>query len=101
MKIEWSETVKLTYAEELEFIDLKWGNNEVKKFMMLSDNFLNTLSTGAFEGKLVRKGTLTMSVISKQTSVFYKVDKTNDKIILVSFWNNKRDPKKLEKLLRS
>ena len=69
--------------------------------MMLSDNFLNTLSTGTFEGKLVRKGTLKMSVISKQTSVFYKVDKTNDKIVLVSFWNNKRDPKKLEKLLRS
>lgn len=99
MKIEWSKTAKLTYAEELDFIDLKWGVKEVEKFIMLSDNFLDTLSTGTFEGKLIRKGTLKMSVISKQTSVFYKVDKKNNKIVLVSFWNNKRDPKELKKRL--
>ncbi len=96
MKIEWSETARLTYSEELEFIYVKWGNKEVEKFMILSDDFLNTLSTGVFEGKSARKGTLKTSVISRQTSVYYKVDKLNDRIELISFWNNKRNPKKLE-----
>ena len=65
MKIKWSETARLTYAEELDFIYLKWGNKEVENFINLSDCFLKTLSTGTFEGKLARKGTLKMSVISK------------------------------------
>jgi|TARA_B110000971_G_C19677025_1_gene349290 hypothetical protein len=89
MKIEWSETARLTYAEELDFIYLKWGNKEVENFMNLSGRFLKTLSTGTFKGRLVRKGTLKMSVISKQTSVYYKVDPSNNKIGLISFWNNK------------
>lgn len=100
MKIEWSETAKLTYAEELNFIDTKWGINEVEKFITLTDNFLKTLKTGTFQGKPIRKGTLRMSVISKQTSVFYTFNKSNQKIELISFWNNKQDPKKLEKLLK-
>jgi len=99
MKIDWTEVATETYAEELDFINTKWGIKEVEKFMILSDNFLETLSTGMFEGKSVRKGTIKMSVISKQTSLFYKVDKINDKIILVCFWNNKKSPNTLEKIL--
>ena len=35
MTIFWTETAKLSYAEELDFIYRKWGNKEVEKFIAL------------------------------------------------------------------
>ena len=99
MTIDWTDIAKETYADELEFIDVKWGIKEVENFMILSDDFLKTLATGTFEGKPIRKGSLRTSVISKQTSIYYKIDETSNSIILVCFWNNKKDPNALRRIL--
>jgi hypothetical protein len=43
----------------------------------------------------VRKG-----VIHKNVSLFYREDRKNNKIYLITFFNNRMNPKTLNKLLR-
>ena len=100
MTIFWTETAKLSYAEELDFIYRKWGNKEVEKFIELSEEFLHILKSGLVEGKPTKKHTVKLFVISKQTTLVYKIDKSQNRIELILFWNNLKDPKEFNKLLR-
>jgi len=69
MKLIWTETARLSCAEEFDFIDGKWGNKEVEKFIILSEEFLRILKTGLVEGKLTIKKDISLSVISRKTTL--------------------------------
>ncbi len=56
------------------------------------------LSKGNIEGK-VYTNNISSIVISKQTTVFYKKYPLKNTITLLLFWNNQRNPEKLEKVL--
>jgi plasmid stabilization system protein ParE len=99
MNVFWSETAKATYAEELDFIYRKWGTKEVEKFINLSITFIKTLKTGVLVGKPIKKKEFRISKISKQTSLVYSIDKKNNLVTLITFFNNKMNPKTLKKLL--
>lgn len=99
MKIVWTETASLSFAEELDFIFRKWGNKEVEKFINLSEEFLQILKSGRVEGKETGKRNVKIFVISKQTTLVYKIDKTKKHIVLVLFWNNLKNPKEFDKLI--
>ncbi len=43
-KINWQPTAYTTFYEEIDFINLKWNNKEVIKFMELVDVNLERLS---------------------------------------------------------
>lgn len=43
----------------------------------------------------IRKG-----IVHKNVSLFYKEDKENNKIYLITFFNNRMDPKTLKRLLK-
>jgi len=99
MNIFWAETARLSYAEELYFIHRKWGNKEVEKFIALSEEFIQILKSGRIEGKPTDKADVKLYVISKQTTLVYKLNKSEKRIELILFWNNLRNPKDFEKLI--
>ena len=82
MTIIWTETAKLSYAEELAFIHKKWEKQEVEKFILLSEEFINLLKSNLIEGKPTEKRNVRISVISKQTTVVYKIDPKKKQIHL-------------------
>ena len=71
----------------------------IEKFMALSEEFLQLLKSGLVEGKPTGKRFVKLSVISKQTTLVYKINKTKKTIDLILFWNNLKNPKEFEKLL--
>lgn len=99
MKVFWTETAKLSYAEELDFIYRKWGKKEVERFVLLSEEFIQILKSGRIEGKPTNKQNVKLYVMSKQTTLVYKLNKSEKCIELLLFWNNLKDPKALEKLI--
>ncbi len=100
MKVIWSKTAELSFAEELDYIFIKWGIKEVEKFINLSDEFLKILQSGLVEGKPSKKRDIRLFVISKQTTLVYKIDTIKKQIVLILFWNNLKNPKGFEKLIR-
>lgn len=88
-KIVWVPLVVETYNEEIDFIYLKWNQNEVGAFVMLVDENLKRLSINPLIGQFHKN--VYKIVISKQTSLFYKIIEKEKKLELVYFWKNKKD----------
>lgn len=97
--IYWTDLAKVSYEEELDFINYKWNLKEVEKFMDLVEHKLSLLSKDILQGRLSLKIAVSKLTISKQTSLFYIFRKDKKQIDLLLFWNNKRDPETLKKLL--
>jgi hypothetical protein len=91
-KIDWTLGSELTYYKEIEYISSKWRFEEVEKFIELVDDKIQTLSTGTMTGKPSNIKDVRVLVISKQTSLAYKVFESQSRIELISFWNNKVNP---------
>lgn len=88
-KVVWVPLAVETYMEEIDFIYLKWSQKEVDDFVMLVDENLKRLSINPLIGQIHKN--VYKIVISKQTSLFYKIIEKDKKVELVYFWNNKKD----------
>lgn len=53
--IQWTDMAVESFNVELDFIALKWNNNEVNKFIDLVDEFIQRLTSGIMEGKISQK----------------------------------------------
>lgn len=88
-KVVWVPLAVETYMEEIDFIFLKWNQKEVDDFVILVDENLKRLSINPLIGQIHKN--VYKIVISKQTSLFYKINEKDKKVELVYFWNNKKD----------
>lgn len=100
MKINFTSSANASLEDEVDFIFTKWNSIEVEKFINLVDDFTKRLSENPYLGKKSDKRDIRVFVISKQTTVIYKVKEKLDEIDLIFFWNNKRNLKELKKYLK-
>ena len=88
-KVVWVPLAVETYMEEIDFIYLKLNQKEVDDFVILVDENLKRLSINPLIGQIHKN--VYKIVISKQTSLFYRIIEKDKKVELVYFWNNKKD----------
>jgi|SaaInl0LU_22_DNA_1037365.scaffolds.fasta_scaffold25810_2 hypothetical protein len=100
MDVIWGPKAKHSYFDELDRIHEFNTVKEVKEFINLVENVILNIRTGVLEGKVSRATEINSLVISKQTTLFFGLDKNNSRLELLLFWRNKEDPKKLVKLLK-
>jgi hypothetical protein len=100
MTVSWTSHAKLSYYDELDYIDLKWTLKEVEDFVILVNEFIDRLSLGVIEGKIYPNNNIRSVLISKQTTVFFRIYPEQKSIALLLFWNNQRDDRILKKLLQ-
>lgn len=100
INVTWTTLAKITYYEEIEFIDLKWNLREVEKFILLVEDFVLRMSTGIVVGKAYTNSNINSVVISEQTTVFYRHYPDRNEISLLLFWNNQKDTKTLKRILK-
>ncbi|AFL81505.1 hypothetical protein Aeqsu_2040 [Aequorivita sublithincola DSM 14238] len=98
MKVDWTDLAFQSYEDESLFILRKWNIDEVEKFSKLVFEFIEILKTGIIQGKSTFLTSTYFYVISKQTTIYYKVI-NEDMIELLLFWNNQKDPKTLKAIL--
>ncbi len=96
MKITWTETAKITFEAEQEFIFKKWNAKEVLKFIDLIN--LTILKLSNFPELGIKVKNKRHLVISKQTTLIYKI-LSDEHIEILLFWNNKWNPKDFENIL--
>ncbi len=101
MEIVWTKLAKITYFEILENLRKRWTKNEMKHFKDLTNELLIRITEEQVvyscvnENLGIRKG-----VIHKNVSLFYKEDRKNNKIYLITFFNNRMNPDTLKELLK-
>ncbi len=101
MEIVWTKLAKITYIEVLENLKNRWTKKELKNFKSLTNELLEKVKNEqvihlyANEKLGVRKG-----VVHKNVSLFYREDRKNNKIYLITFFNNRMNPDVLKTLLK-
>jgi plasmid stabilization system protein ParE len=99
-KIKWKPLAANSYLDEMDFILSKWNELEVQKFDDLVYDYLNTLSKSPEIGRFDSENNCYSLVISKQTTLYYKIIDEKSQIDLVLFWNNSQNLNLLSKLLQ-
>lgn len=97
--IHWSKLEEITFSEEMDFIFEKWNQKEVHKFGLLVQNCLQSISENPKIGKNESENQVYSFVISKQTTIYFKIPEIELRIDLILFWNNKKNPILLDKYL--
>lgn len=98
-KINWQPLSKATFSEEVYFILSKWNQLEVDQFTLLVDENLKRLSKNPTIGIYKTEYNCYSLVISKQTTLYYKIIENKSQIDLILFWNNKQNLNQIKKLL--
>ena len=93
LKIQWTKRAAESFDKIVNSIEENWSENSAKTFVKKTDKLIEQIAENPdicpqIEGKNVKRG-----VITKQTSLFYRVMK--DVIRLITFWDNRRNPKRL------
>ena len=99
-EINWEPLSEITFAEEMDFILRKWNQFEVDEFTYLVSENLERLTESPEIGIYKSENNCYSLVISKQTTLYYKIIEEKSQIDLVLFWNNSQNPKLLSKLLK-
>jgi hypothetical protein len=93
----WSDQAKKTFANNVDYLQGSWTEKEVTKFILRSEYVLLNIEENPLlysesnKGKNIRKAT-----INKQITLFYRYYLTKKMVVLLSFWNNYQDTKKLK-----
>lgn len=99
LKLFWSETALKQRTDIFTFWNKKNKSNSYSKrlSLLLKERTNRLLTFPEIGRKVAIEKTRVISI--EHFSLFYEID--DDKIVIISFWDNRRDPKKLLKLLRN
>ncbi len=93
LEIHWSKRADKKFDKILEYLLLKWGEKVTRSFVKKVYDLLDILcelpEIGTIENK---EKDIRGFTIVKQVNLFYKV--SNNKIILLDFFDNRQHPKK-------
>ena len=72
------------------FIQTKWGEKSVEKFVERAYKTLDTIASQPYIFKAYRETNVRKGFISKQTSVVYGIN--HNRIEVLFFWDNRQEP---------
>jgi plasmid stabilization system protein ParE len=96
MKVSWTPTARKTYFKVLDYLEEAWTKREMKNFADKVESVLAQIieTPHMYEAsrkkKNVRKG-----LITKHNTLYYRIKPRKKELELITFWDNRQDPKKL------
>ena len=101
MEIVWTKLASVTYKEVFENLEWRWTKKEMKNFNDLTNSLLEKVKTKQVVHPFANKKLgVRKAIVHKNVSLFYKEDRNNNKIYLITFFNNRMNPKILKELLK-
>jgi plasmid stabilization system protein ParE len=95
-KVFWSERAKNDYKGILNYLNQNWSPKELAKFADRIEKNIGYLISNPEMGTVSKKKSIRRMVISKQTSIYYKV--IHEDIYLIALFDNRQNPDKLKSL---
>jgi len=94
VKILWTKRAQKSFDQIIEFLQEEWSLNSAIKFVQKTNSFIETLKEQPKIGRPEKvKKDLRSFVLSRQTTVFYRI-KGNEVIILLKFFDTRQNPVK-------
>lgn len=93
-KLIWSDEALNNLKGIINYLENKWTKREIKKFSQLLDKQLKLIESNPYLfAKANKSGGLRKSVLSKQTTIYYRV--VDYEIRIVTLFDNRQNPDKL------
>ncbi len=94
MKILWTKSAQNSSDSIVDYLKTEWSNHSAIKFVIKTVIFPGILKENPKIGKKENiKNDLRSFVLTRQTTVFYRIK--NDKtVVLLQFFDTRQDPKK-------
>ncbi len=97
MEIIWSSKARITFFDVLDYLEKNWTKKEILQFYQKTELVLNAIkrNPGIFPVSSKHKE-IRRAVVDKNNSFFYTIDNYNSKIYLLTFFDNRQNPKSLK-----
>lgn len=97
-KISWTRKALETYIDNIKYLETKWTNREIKKFISDVEKKIETLSgqPGIGSPRNTKQNNIRHTLIHKRVILIYRYRPLKKEIELLRFWNTYQDPKKLK-----
>ena len=94
LETQWTKRAAKSFDEIIEFIIKRWSEDSAKKFVKKSDKLVKQIEKNPEMCQKIEDTEVRRGVITKQTSIYYIIK--GNFIRLITFWDNRKDPKKLK-----
>lgn len=97
MEVIWSVRAKITFFNVLDYLDKNWTKKEILQFYRKTELVLKAIkrNPGIFPVS-IKNHKVRKAFVDKNNSFFYKVDSYNQKIYLLTFFDNRQNPNSLK-----
>jgi len=92
LKARWTPEAEETFNAIIEYLEIKWTENEVHSFVLKSQKIIDQIEKNPYQFKSSSFNEIRIAFITKHNSLFYGVSEQDDIIELYSFWDNRKDP---------
>jgi len=94
VELKWSKRAKKSFDNIVDFIEENCSEKSAKKFVRKAEHTLTSISQNPKMFIEIDKKNIHKGIITKQTSVFYRI--YNQHIRIITFWDNRRNPDNLK-----
>ena len=95
--VSWTNEAKQTFDANIEYLLQQWTEREIANFIIATNKKIENIKLNP---KIYKRSEKHPSIrkcgINKNISLFYKYFPRKGEVILLSFWNNRRNPKDLK-----
>ncbi|MEO8885691.1 MAG: hypothetical protein ABI367_06480 [Mucilaginibacter sp.] len=96
--ITWTPEALTTFEDRITYLKVNWTEKEIVNFKKRVSEYLKVLETEPLIGKRPGKfKNVYMGLILKQVSLIYRVKILTKEIELISFIDNRQNPKRIRK----
>ena len=92
-KIVWSKEAEDTFEEIISYLEIKWTEKEIKKFVFETSKIVSILKKNPFLFRGSDKAKIFEVLIGKQNLLIYQINESEKRVELLSFWDTRQNPK--------
>ena len=93
-KIRWTHEADENFASIINYLENEWSEKEVRKFAFETQRVIAQIAIFPKMFKSSGKEGIRKATITRQTSIFYHIVENQNTIILLTFWDNRKNPNK-------
>jgi len=95
--IKWANEAKQTFDKNINYLLEEWTEKEIKNFVKQTNYIVSRIAVQPGMYPASRKNPkIRKAAINKHIVLYYRYYATKKEVILLTFWHNKQDPKKLK-----
>jgi|ERR1035437_2122346 plasmid stabilization system protein ParE len=95
--IKWADEAKKTFNKNISYLLEEWTDREIKNFIKQTNNIILRISVQPeMYAASAKSSNIRKAQINKYIVLYYRYYSSKKEIVLLTFWHNKQDPKKLK-----